>query len=351
MERDFSMKIKFNLDKERNPEIEDGMKVMYGPDKRNKYKIRWYFILILVISPLFIMAYYLFRTQILVISPGIITSYPLTINSEQPAIVEGIFLESGDDVNKEQILIKLKNYTLNKEIDFIKKEIHKLSNLKITNNDNIHRNAIKNTEISAYKVYEIQKKYDQYKQKGHISDIDYATIVNLKNAIDSQLSDQQIIYNDDKFNKDQIRVAGPVAQQYRNLMQQLVIKETQKESLYFKSPFNGRVLDIHVQNGQRIQTGTPLVTISQNVTPQVVAFLEPKHLEYSAINTKAKVIFPDGKKFTATVFKPVEVVNKLPQELQNPFEGQSGYLKLTLAFDNAIDKIRWVEGVEVEVKF
>ncbi|MGI2961139.1 HlyD family secretion protein, partial [Vibrio alginolyticus] len=40
-----------------------------------------------------------------------------------------------------------------------------------------------------------------------------------------------------------------------------------------------------------------------------------------------------------------------PQELQSPFEGQPAYLKVTLSFDEPVEQTRWIEGVEVEVRF
>ncbi len=84
-------------------------------------------------------------------------------------------------------------------------------------------------------------------------------------------------------------------------MQELVVKRAQQESLTFRAPFSGRVLDIHVHEGQRVTENAPLLTVAQNVTPDITAFLNPKYLDYSPKGTKAKVIFPDGKKLSATV--------------------------------------------------
>ncbi len=79
------MKVNFHLDKKNKPQSESGMKVVYGQAKRGGYRLRWYLILAIVVSPLLFMAYYLFRTQVLVTAPAIITSYPLTVTATRSA--------------------------------------------------------------------------------------------------------------------------------------------------------------------------------------------------------------------------------------------------------------------------
>ena len=46
------MKVNFHLDKKNKPQSESGMKVAYGQAKRGGYRLRWYLILAIVISPL-----------------------------------------------------------------------------------------------------------------------------------------------------------------------------------------------------------------------------------------------------------------------------------------------------------
>ncbi len=76
------MKVNFHLDKKNKPQSESGMKVAYGQAKRGGYRLRWYLILAIVISPLLFMAYYLFKTQILVTAPGIVTFLSINDNGD-----------------------------------------------------------------------------------------------------------------------------------------------------------------------------------------------------------------------------------------------------------------------------
>ena len=156
----------------------------------------------------------------------------------------------------------------------------------------------------------------------------WTAIVNINNSLNSQLSSQKVAYEDSQRDLRQMQLAGPVAQAHRALMKELVVKQAEKERLTAKAPFDGRILDIFVKKGETVSAGTPLLTMTTNTQPEVVAFLKPKYLEYSQLGTKAKVTYPDGKVYSATVSGPTETVNKLPTELQRPFEGQPAYLKV-----------------------
>ncbi|NRF61560.1 HlyD family secretion protein [Vibrio coralliilyticus] len=345
------MKVNFHLDKKNNPHSEDGVKVVYGKAKRGGYRIRWYLILAIVISPLIAMAYYLFKTQVLVVAPAIITSHPVTINATHTGIVGPIPSDIGKKVSHNQTLLFLKDSALDQELNFIKSELLKLPTDNGFNIEALYAKAINQTKSNLDKVQKIQSNYDTYRSKGQVSEVDYASIVNITNALNSQLSSQKIAFAESKRTDIETKLAGPIATEYRTLMKELVVKRSIQESLTIKAPFEGRVIDIHVLEGERVSENTPLITITKNTTPEITAFLDPKYLRFSTIGTQAKVKYPDGETYTATVSSPVEVVNKLPQELQSPFEGQPAYLKVNLSFDQPIPEERWIEGVSVEVSF
>lgn len=58
------MKVKFHLEKDKQPTSDNGMKIIYGSAKRGGYRFRWYCILALVLSPILIMAYVFFQQYI-----------------------------------------------------------------------------------------------------------------------------------------------------------------------------------------------------------------------------------------------------------------------------------------------
>lgn len=345
------MKVNFHLEKKDKPQSENGIKVVYGQAKRGGYRVRWYLILAIVVSPLLAMAYYLFRTQVLVTAPAILTTSPVTINAPHPSVVGPIPSIVGKAVLEMETLVLLDNDTLEQQIDFIQQELLKLPHRVNDQVKILHLQAIKESKESLEKVNEIREKYATYRAKGQVSDVDYASIISTYNALNSQLNSQKIAYEEAKNKQVESDLAGPVAVTYRSLMKEMVVLRATQNNLTIKAPFTGRVIDVHVREGEQVDVGDPLVTVSKNITPTITAFLDPKFLKHSHLGTKATVKFPDGKKYQATVSSAVEVVNKLPPELQSPFEGQPAYLKVNLSFDEKLEERRWIEGVEVEVIF
>lgn len=345
------MKVNFHLDKKNKPQSENGVRVVYGQAKRGGYRFRWYLILAIVLSPLLFMGHYLYRTQVLVTAPAIVTSHPVTINVTHAGVVGLVPAKVGQMVNSGQSLILLTDPVLDREIEFINQELAELPLESASSIDVLYTNAIRRSQSSVAKVNDIQRKYANYRAKGQVSEVDYASIVNIQSVMDSQLSNQKIAYEQAQRDELETKLAGAVANERRALMKELVVKRALQESLSILAPFEGRVLEIHALEGERVSLNRPLVTISKNITPEIIAFLDPKYLEYSKIGTVAKVKYPDGKTYRAKVSSPVEVVNKLPSELQSPFEGQPAFLKVNLKFDQALEPVRWIEGVDVEVQF
>lgn len=77
------MKIKFHLDKQKNPAQHGGVKINYGAGKRIAFRLRWYLILFLIISPVLIFVWYITKDKVIVESPGLLTTEPLKIQASQ----------------------------------------------------------------------------------------------------------------------------------------------------------------------------------------------------------------------------------------------------------------------------
>ncbi|ENM5738783.1 HlyD family efflux transporter periplasmic adaptor subunit [Vibrio mimicus] len=344
------MKVKFHLDKQHQPQSERGMKVMYGQAKRGGYRLRWYLILALVISPLLAMGYYLYRDKVLVIAPAIVTSDPVVIKAAEEGIVGSLNLVTGQSVTEQQALFEIVNDALSGELDFIRQEIAQL-NVNQEESFDYHTLTIENAQKNADQIQQIRKRYEFYKAKRQVSDVDYAAIINLAYSAQNELNSRHIALNDAQNNYQERRLAGPISQARRSLMKELVVKQTQLDQLNVRSPYDGRVVDIPVVEGQQVEKGDPVIVIAKNVMPHVTAYLNPKYLDIAKFGNKAKVKFPDGKTYSATVSQAVEIVSKLPTQLTKPFEGQPAYMKVTLAFDEEVGQNRWIEGMTVEVKF
>ncbi|MCV5275921.1 hypothetical protein OFC49_34865, partial [Escherichia coli] len=86
----------------------------------------------------------------------------------------------------------------------------KLSKNQVQSTDELYKNAIGSSEEGLKKVQEIQKKYDVYRKKGQVSEVDYAAIVSVNNSLSNQLSSQKIAYVDAMRDLEELELAGPV---------------------------------------------------------------------------------------------------------------------------------------------
>ncbi|HAS24309.1 HlyD family secretion protein [Vibrio splendidus] len=346
-----AMKVKFHLDKKNKPQSDDGVKVAYGQAKRGGYRFRWYLILSLVISPLLFVAYFFFKTNILVIAPAIITSYPVTLTAKVAGVVGPIPIEGGTRVEQSQTVIQLTNLEIEAQIEFIHSELLGLDVNLPSDIEALHLNGLAETRRNLSKVQEIQKRYEEYRRKGQVSDVDYASIVGMGNSLNNQLNQQKLDFQNAKLAEEERALAGPVSQARRALMKDLALKRVIEQGLSIKSPYTGHVVDIHVVEGQRVFEGDELVTIAKNTVPNIVAYLDPKYLEDSVKGANVLIKFPNGSSFEAEVSDSVEVVSKLPSQLVSPFEGQPTYLKVVLDFVKEPPGEYWVEGMTVEARF
>ncbi|EAS41986.1 hypothetical protein C9J48_13150 [Photobacterium profundum] len=348
------MKVEFHLDKQRNPESEKGMKIVYGAAKRGGYRIRWYFILALVLSPILIMIGFFIKDYVLITAPGIITTNPVTLSAPHNGTILNINVDKGQQVEEHQHLIKLVNSVLDSDITFLKnelKQIRKQEEHAVNINFSTYRTAINDAKNNLKAIAKIKAEYDKYLQQGQVSQVDYAAIINLENGARQGFNRATIEYSQAYATEFQTTIAGPVAQVKRRLKQELANKVSQKEALNIVSPYNGSIVEILVTNGQRVEYGTAIATISPMIPPKVIAYLAPKYVNNAILGNRASVRFPDGSRYQAEITEPTEIASKLPPQLARPFEGQPALLKVTLTFTGILEKNQWVEGMPVEVHF
>ena len=73
--------------------------------------------------------------------------------------------------------------------------------------------------------------------------------------------------------------------------------------------------------------GTPLLLFSRSDSPHINAYVTPKYIDEVQQGNRAKVKFASGEIFEAIVDRGVELADKIPSQLADPFEGQKKYVK------------------------
>lgn len=348
------MKVQFHLDKNKQPTTDNGMNVAYGNVKRGGYRVRWYLILALVLSPILVMGYYFVQQYVLTIAPGIITTEPLMLTAPQNSIVKSIKVQDGDAVAAQQLVIELQDPTLDQDIEFLRNELRTL------NETLAHRKiedfkpyiaAINVATKNVDKIATIKDIYEQYIKEGKVSQVDYAAIISLYSNAESVLMNANIALYEAQALAAKQKIVGGTAQLRRSLNQKLATKMHQYNALIIRSPFAGHTIDMAAIAGQRVSQGDVLAVIAPKVAPFVMTYLSPKYISKAALGSEVTVVMPNGKRVKAKVAVSTTVASKLPVQLTKPFEAPESLLKIKLTLVDALDAGSWVEGIPVKVSF
>ncbi|CAH0532828.1 hypothetical protein VST7929_00675 [Vibrio stylophorae] len=348
------MKVEFHLDKQNDPTRDQGTKVAYGQAKRGGYRLRWYLLLGLILSPILVLLYFFYRNFVLVIAPGIVSSEPLVLRATHDAVVVSMLDKSITQVKPQELLLNLKNEVLTAEVGYLQRELDGLKGDKEHSTAvdlQLFKQAIYEARANLRSVEKLKKQYDSYKKQGSVSSLDYSAMLNMYASAKQGLKQAQIDYDRAVSENTRVKVAGPIIQERRQLRQQLVRKQAEMASLQVYSPVAGFVVERLVVKGQRVRTGDPLIAITTLEQPKVIAYLDAKYLKDAVVGNQVTVIFPDGERFAAYVSEPTEVASKLPSQLAKPFEGSPALLRVTLTLEKPLTWGRWVEGMPVEVQF
>ncbi len=116
------MKINFNAARQLTPELQRGVQINYAPAKRAAFRLRWWLLLAMILSPIVLLIWYLIGDKIYVLAPGIITTEPMEIRSSGSGIIRHILVSPGENVKVGQTLAELHDPVLEARINTIRKQ-------------------------------------------------------------------------------------------------------------------------------------------------------------------------------------------------------------------------------------
>jgi multidrug resistance efflux pump len=342
------MKIKFNLEKQRNPLQEGGINVPYAAGKRAAFRFRWYLIVLLISSPLLIFAWYVSKDKIMVEAPGVLTTEPLTLYAEQDGTVAEVAVKQGLHLQKNTPLVGLANPILTAEITQLDDNIRELSQ-SLT--ENWAQQALLLKQKSAIASADLKEKnklyqdYNNLKQNGLLQSDQWFSVSQLKVNADLTVLDCERSLQ----NLEQEKVSGNAVQYLNALKLRLQLLKTRANELSVKAPMDGEVKDILIQPGMAVKLGDPLLLYAIRSQPVVVAYLAPSDVSFSTIGQKATVTLPGGETLEASVSEPTRITEMVPAQLVGPFEGNKEALKVVLRLDHV--PVSVIEGLSVSVRF
>ena len=103
------MKIKFSSAKEQQPTQEQGLQVLYAPGKRMAFRLRWYLILLAVVSPLLWLVARWALALWLIEAPAQLHLPGAELRARDGAQVDQVLVQPGQRVKAGEVLVRLDN--------------------------------------------------------------------------------------------------------------------------------------------------------------------------------------------------------------------------------------------------
>lgn len=342
------MKIKFHLDKQQNPMQHGGVNVNYGAGKRVAFRFRWYLILFLIISPLLIFVWFVTKDKMIVESPGILTTEPLTLQASQDAFISTVNIKPGQIAQQGDLLITLNKPVLQAEIKQLENNVVTLEKtlaLDWAQQEKLLKQKMNIADADLKEKSELYQKYVGFNQKGLLQLEQWANISQLK--VNAELLALESNRNLHTLTQD--RISGNAAQYLNELKLRLQLLKASEAELQVSAPMKGEVKDVLVQKGMAVSSGEPLLLYAIRSQPVVVAYLSPSEVQFSGIGQKATVTLPSGETIEATVNEPTKITEKVPAQLVGPFDNNKAALKVVLKLEHMPRLV--IEGLSVTVRF
>lgn len=342
------MRINFKTEKQKNPTRNDGFNVIYAPAKRLAFKLRWYLLISLIISPILFFTWYMIENRVLISAEGILTSEPIQINASQSSFVLDIKVIAGEKVNDKQIIIQLTSPKIEQQYNFLSAQYktfkaHHNNGLKSL--EALYLRKISTYKAAKYAQQKINKEFKVYGEQGILPLTDRLLIEQNSVAIEG-LYQQALIDYESAVNE---HLNGQLANTLLNIELALSDLETKKKLLTILSPKNGTINQVFVKQGEFISEGNPLFSIS-NLTQSVIhVYLSPERMNFAEIGQTANITLPNGDEFVGTINRPTQMSEKLPSILSGPFDGHKPAIKVYLSLDKQPDVV--IEGLPVGVRF
>ena len=342
------MKINFNTHKQQFPEQDKGFEVKYGVSKRTGYTARWYFIVLIIISPIIGFVWYGASTIFLVTAKGILTTEPLEVKASSDGFMGDIYSKVGDQLAAGELMFEMHSPVLEQQAQDIRRTIDHLEAEQARNKEQyiaLSRSRVRSAKHNLNTQASFYEKYKEFEQQGIIPLSQQVQLQQAKADAELLLLSAEQDYINDKLQF----LVGQTEKSIFQLKQKLSEIETKIELLKFKSPHNTTLNEIFVRKGEYISQGEVLASISSRETPVVIAYINPQDMNYSFLNQTATVKLPNGISYQARIEEPTQLAHKIPPILASPFDGTKPALKVILTLQNKLD--RMLEGLPIDVRF
>ena len=330
------MKIRFTNKKERQPTIDDGLKVIYAPGKRMAYRLRWYLILLLVASPVLWFAGTLLGNMLVLEAPARIFQ-PLTeVRAMESGVVSQVHVKRDQQVTVGSLLLTLDNPSLRAQQRAL--------------NDALQMSATSPTpaqqqgQLLHQQIERAQRRADELQRLVSIGAATRGELDQARDVRDERLAALA------GFQRS-LEPTAALQHDARRNRSELMALEQRLEQLQIKTNSAATVRDILVHEGEAVGPGTLMMHLHTNKELEIQVFLDARHRELARPGQTLKLRMPDHSWLGATVIAEPKLVSRLPQDMRSPFGSNDLGIMLTVATVEPLPKEWQLDNLQMTARF
>ena len=328
------MQLRFKS-RQRPPDQVDGVKVLYAKARGKGHKIAWYLILIMVLSPIFILSAGVVGSWLTLTANGTVWLEQYEIRAPQSGRIGRLGVTPGEAVSAGKTVAVINSLEL--EAAAARNAVER----QVAAGARRQRQAVSDELLLRERVLAYQRErrdaISRLVQQGA------ATVAEL-NSAESAAAEAEAAWLQTRAAVD--HAAGvSTADVDHDLI------ERQQRSMILTTPYSGRILELAAKPGQYVTPGEPVVVLARTDNPRVVAYTSPKFGIRLNVGMQATIRFPDGTRTVATVAEPPRLTQRMPSDLVDQFGLRPMTVVLSLQPEDRLTDNQKVHGLPVSVRF
>ena len=332
------MKVRFSSSKERAPDQDNGLRVLYGPGKRVAYKLRWYLIVALVSSPLLFVAGRLLFEALSPEMPAQLSVPSTELRASVSGTISALPVKVGQKVTSGQLLVQLDNPEWRLRLE-------QLQPGDLQRDDSLGRSA---QAIAASTVNLQDQMVDLYKGLQRQGGLSSAEL--LQSEVELNAQKLALLELQRRLRQDDFPYRGEPIQNLRDAREREWINGRIK-LLSLRSDSAGRVAEVLVNQGENVGPGTLLMRIEQAEEPLLWVYLLPRQAREARPGQILEVEMPDGSWLEAAVINQPDQARRLPTGLSSGLEANNLALQVPVRFLEPLPSVWRVDQLPLRVRF
>jgi len=332
------MKVRFSSSKERQPDLENGLRVLYGPGKRVAYRLRWYLILALVASPLVFVFGRILIDALRLEAPAQLSVPTTEVRAIDSGTIQELPVQAGQRVSTGELLVRLDNPEW-------RLRLTQLKPASLPDGDAIGRSAESVQQSTIGLQGQMVKLFKGLNRQGGISSAEL-----LQSEVELNVQRLALLELERRLQQDRFQIQGKPIQNLRDQRERQWLA-SRLQLLTMRADTDGRVAEVLVNRGENVGPGTLLMRIERAEEPLLWIYLQPRYAGMAKPGEVVEVKMPDGSWLKAKILQQADLARRLPPGLRSNLDNQGLALQLPARFEQPLP-LQWrVDQLPLTARF